>query len=171
MSDPPGMPPSRPALRRALNSRGMKLSDDDFKKYVISALNRLTDDMATVKSDVAGLKTDVAGLKTEVSSIKSDVANLATQLMGLERRVANLERESFLQYGRLTRDVREFRERFEAHEALSTMQLNAFDARFHDVTVGLADLRTLHTSSTQVILAKLDDHERRISALERGGGP
>lgn len=149
----------------------MRVSDDEFKKHVINALNRLSDDLATVKSDVAGLKTDVAGLKTDVAGLKTDVAGLKTQLVGLEHRVANLERETFLQFGRLARDMRELRERLDAHEAFCAFQFQAIDAHFHDVSVSFGDLRTLHTSGTQVILSKLEDHERRITALERGGDP
>ena len=176
----------------------MRLSDADFKRRVVEMLTGLTADVADLKNDVAGLKTDVAGLKTdvaglklavagletdvaalktavtgletEVSGLKGDVLSLKAQVAGLDLRVSRLEHETLKHFARLTGDVRELRERLDAHDALTTLQVTHFDAHMQDITSAIGDLTTLHTSSTSKILTKLEDHERRISALERGGG-
>ena len=167
------------------------MSDADFKRRVVEMLTGLTADVADLKNDVAGLKTDVAGLKTdvaglklavtgletdvaglkaEVSGLKGDVLSLKAQMAGLDLRVGRLEHEALKHFARLTGDVRELRERLDAHDALTTLQVTHFDAHVQDITSAIGDLTTLHTSSTSKILTKLEDHERRISALERGGG-
>ena len=151
--------------------------DDDFKRRVIEMLTVLTSDVGQLKAGVSVLKTDVAGLKTAVARLETDVAGLKTDgqslkqlLIGVDIRVSRLERETLTQFTVLTREVHELRSRFDAHEAYSSHQLLSIDGHYVEISAALDDFRSLHTSSTRLILARLDDHERRISALEQRGG-
>ncbi|MCO5969372.1 hypothetical protein [Actinoallomurus soli] len=63
---------------RALESR---MNDHDAGYVRIERrLDRLTADMAEVKSDVAVLKTDVAVLKTDVSKLQTDMAQVKVRV-------------------------------------------------------------------------------------------
>jgi septal ring factor EnvC (AmiA/AmiB activator) len=54
-------------------------------------LDRLTADMAEVKTDVAVLKTDVSKLQTDMAEVKTDVAVLKTDVSKLQTDMAQVK--------------------------------------------------------------------------------
>jgi predicted RNase H-like nuclease (RuvC/YqgF family) len=56
-----------------------------------TAIRRVEDDVAVLKTDVAVLKTDVAVLKIDVAVLKTDVKTLGESLYRLERRVIRID--------------------------------------------------------------------------------
>jgi len=56
-----------------------------------TAIRRVEDDVAVLKTDVAGLKADVAELKVDVAELKVDVKTLGEGLYRLERRVIRID--------------------------------------------------------------------------------
>ena len=55
------------------------MNQDRFEETVVSALDKLREDISTVKSDIANVKIDIT---EEISDIKSDVAWIKGKLEG-----------------------------------------------------------------------------------------
>jgi len=56
-----------------------------------TAIRRVEDDVAVLKTDVAGLKADVAEIKVDVAELKVDVKTLGEGIYRLERRVIRID--------------------------------------------------------------------------------
>ncbi|NNN06102.1 MAG: DUF1640 domain-containing protein [Elusimicrobia bacterium] len=109
-------------------------------------------DLAGVKTDLAGVKTDLAGVKTDLASVKADVSSVKTELAASTRRLAHEIVKTNVRIDRLGDDLRgEMR-------ALRSDVSKTMDT-------AVSRMETLWRES--VLLPRvLDDHARRIAALE-----
>lgn len=119
-------------------------------KSAVSALEigfgGLRSDVDGLKKDVSGLKNDVSGLKSDVSGLKSDVGNLAT-----------LARNSSVILARLVGDFADMKRNMATKDDIS-MIMKRID--------GFADMLQDSRWDWGKQKVRLDDHEKRISALE-----
>ena len=120
-------------------------------------------DIAGLKSDVAVLKTDVAELKSDVSTLKTDVAGLKVNLAETEKKLRGEIRDSSR---RLALAVIQTNDRIDkvAIELREEMRaINSNVGRTLDSAVSRMEILWRETVSFPRIL---DDHDRRITALE-----
>ena len=103
----------------------------------------LKSDVAMLKSDVAMLKADVAQLKVDVAELKVDVAELKSDLVIVKKDIVKLY-EGQLYLGGMMEDMK------------------------HTLNLVLEAVRPGQGRATLVeeVVAKVDDHEYRISAVE-----
>lgn len=115
-------------------------------KGLKSAVSALEIGFGGLRSDVDGLKKDVSGLKNDVSGLKSDVGNLAT-----------LARNSSVILARLVGDFGDMKRDVATKDDIS-MIMKRID--------GFADMLQDSRWDWGKQKVRLDDHEKRISALE-----
>jgi hypothetical protein len=116
-------------------------------------LTRIEQRLDLIATDVAVLKTDVAELKTNVAGLKTDGAGLRNEVVDLRRHMLVLHEETMDRLKAMGED----------------------DSIRREMRAGFADLRRLiadHAipgdAADRSFTATLDDHERRIRALEQG---
>jgi chromosome segregation ATPase len=111
-----------------------------------SRLDRVAHDVDVLKTDVSALKTDVSVLKTDVSVLKTDVSRLAD---GFE----DSKELSRIRFEHVDGNFKVVAERF---QGLSEQMERGFAAARRERQEDMAFLRQV-----------LDNHEHRITALER----
>jgi chromosome segregation ATPase len=149
---------------------GALRGDVEVLKRDVSTLKQdvstLKQDVSTLKQDVSTLKQDVAVLKDDVAVLKTDVAALKTHVEQLEVRVTGLEAGSFQHYTSTTRELSALRDECRYQFSAIELRLASNELVAAEITSTLRGLATVVVSSTRLIMNRLDNHERRIIALE-----
>jgi len=144
------VPASAPATKADLALLKTDLSE--AVESVKTDVAVLKTDVAVLKTDVAGLKTDVAGLKTDVAGLKTDMADVKSELSASTKRLALGILETNVRMDRLAEGLRE--------------EMRALRSDVSDkLDTAVSRMETLWRESV-VLPRVVDDHERRITALE-----
>jgi chromosome segregation ATPase len=70
---------------------GVRMTQEEFQKIVISELRGIKSAIGTLKSDVTTLKNDVGVLKSDFATLKSEIKFVKEDLIGLRDRMGNME--------------------------------------------------------------------------------
>ena len=132
----------------------------------------LKNDVGVLKDDVGGLKRDVSTLKQDVSTLKQDVSTLKQDVSTLKQDVSTLKQD----VGALKDDVQRLRvlqeEQGTRFQTIAEVQahhghlLGKHSTLLSEISKQLAPLGDIR----DFIRRTADDHEVRISALEKYTG-
>jgi archaellum component FlaC len=130
---------------------------EDRLDKVETRLEKVEDQVSGLRIDVKGLRTDVTGLRTDVTSLQTDVAGLRTDVTGLTDRVGTID---------------ESVQKLRILEEENSRQIRLVaEVQLHHGTVldKLAkDIEPLKVLP-DLLRTVVENHERRITALERQG--
>jgi archaellum component FlaC len=127
-------------------------------------VDELRTDVDGLRTDVDGLRTDVVGLRTDVDGLRTDVDGLRTDVKGLTGRVSTLEEE--------TRKLQILGEENKGQTKLIA------EVQSHHGTILEQHSRLLSQIAKDIeplkglpdfVRTVVQDHERRITALEQRG--
>lgn len=131
----------------------MKQKSIPQKPATKSDINMLKTDVNTLKTDVNILKTDVKGLKTDVNILKTDVKGIKDDIKALEIR-NNIKMDALkIEIGD---EIRQY------HDKTMT--------KLDDIVKELEEMREdriLGAHQTSELRKNVDDHEKRITSLEK----